>query len=81
MDSGPRITDSAAVQVPAGAGVGLIHFALAMGGFAIGTTEFATMSLLPYFGRDLGIDGGFRIAVQGGRGYGLRQLKPAGHQA
>lgn len=29
--------------------------ALAMGGFAIGTTEFATMSLLPYFAPDLGI--------------------------
>lgn len=26
-----------------------------MGGFAIGTTEFASMSLLPYFARDLGI--------------------------
>ncbi|QIG78504.1 MFS transporter [Stakelama tenebrarum] len=36
--------------------VALIHFALAMGGFAIGTTEFATMSLLPYFAADLGID-------------------------
>ena len=36
--------------------VGLIHFALAVGGFAIGTTEFATMSLLPFFARDLGID-------------------------
>lgn len=34
----------------------LVHFALAVGGFAIGTTEFATMSLLPYFARDLGID-------------------------
>ncbi|WP_420141687.1 MFS transporter, partial [Sphingomonas sp.] len=33
----------------------LVHFALAMGGFAIGTTEFATMSLLPFFARDLGI--------------------------
>ncbi len=33
----------------------LVHFALAMGGFAIGTTEFATMSLLPYFARDLAI--------------------------
>ena len=32
-----------------------MHFALAVGGFAIGTTEFATMSLLPYFARDLGI--------------------------
>ncbi len=35
---------------------GLVMFALAMGGFAIGTTEFATMSLLPYFARGLGID-------------------------
>ena len=34
----------------------LVHFALAMGGFAIGTTEFATMSLLPYFSKGLGID-------------------------
>lgn len=36
---------------------GLVIFALAMGGFAIGTTEFAVMSLLPYFAPDLGIDG------------------------
>jgi DHA1 family inner membrane transport protein len=36
--------------------VWLVHFALAMGGFAIGTTEFATMSLLPFFAQDLGID-------------------------
>jgi len=36
--------------------VGLVHFALAVGGFAIGTTEFATMSLLRYFARDLHID-------------------------
>jgi DHA1 family inner membrane transport protein len=36
--------------------VGVVHFALALGGFAIGTTEFATMSLLPYFSRGLGID-------------------------
>ncbi|USI73126.1 MFS transporter [Sphingomonas morindae] len=35
---------------------GLVLFALAMGGFAIGTTEFATMSLLPFFARGLGID-------------------------
>ena len=34
----------------------IVHFALAVGGFAIGTTEFATMSLLPYFSRDLGVD-------------------------
>ncbi|WP_213979587.1 MFS transporter [Sphingomonas sp. dw_22] len=36
--------------------VGLVHFALAMGGFAIGTTEFATMSLVPYFSAGLHID-------------------------
>lgn len=35
---------------------GLIHFALAMGGFAIGTTEFATMSLLPFMADGLRID-------------------------
>lgn len=34
----------------------LVFLALAMGGFAIGTTEFASMSLLPYFSRGLGID-------------------------
>jgi DHA1 family inner membrane transport protein len=34
----------------------LVHFALAVGGFAIGTTEFATMSLLRFFARDLHID-------------------------
>jgi DHA1 family inner membrane transport protein len=34
----------------------LVLFALAMGGFAIGTTEFASMSLLPFFARDLRID-------------------------
>ena len=35
---------------------GTVHFALAMGGFAIGTTEFATMSLLRFFAPDLHID-------------------------
>jgi MFS transporter, DHA1 family, inner membrane transport protein len=38
-----------------GAPVGVVHSALAVGGFAIGTTEFATMSLLPFFAKDLGI--------------------------
>ncbi len=33
-----------------------MQFALAIGGFAIGTTEFATMSLLRYLARDLNID-------------------------
>lgn len=36
--------------------LGVVLFALAMGGFAIGTTEFAAMSLLPYFAQGLGID-------------------------
>ncbi|MCA1941427.1 MAG: MFS transporter, partial [Caenispirillum bisanense] len=35
---------------------GLVLLALAMGGFAIGTAEFAAMSLLPYFSAGLGID-------------------------
>jgi DHA1 family inner membrane transport protein len=33
----------------------LVTLALAMGAFAIGTTEFAAMSLVPFFARDLGI--------------------------
>jgi len=35
---------------------GLVLGALALGGFAIGTTEFASMSLLPFFAKDLGVD-------------------------
>jgi DHA1 family inner membrane transport protein len=50
----PRMTDIAAP--PRAHHPGLVMFALAMGGFAIGTTEFATMSLLPYFAKGLGID-------------------------
>jgi DHA1 family inner membrane transport protein len=45
--------------VPAAASVrsnGLVLFALAMGGFAIGTTEFAAMGVLPDFAAGLGID-------------------------
>ncbi len=34
----------------------LVQFALAIGGFAIGTTEFATMSLLRYLAHDLHVD-------------------------
>lgn len=34
----------------------IVLFSLAMGGFAIGTTEFASMSLLPFFARDLAVD-------------------------
>ncbi len=47
----PSISPESPPRPPA-----LVHFALAMGGFAIGTTEFATMSLLPYFGQGLGVD-------------------------
>lgn len=35
---------------------GLVLFALAMGGFAIGTAEFAAMSLLPFFAAGLGVN-------------------------
>lgn len=38
------------------AAVALILTALAMGGFAIGVTEFAAMSVLPDFARGLGVD-------------------------
>ncbi|ANI15015.1 MFS transporter [Pseudomonas sp. R3.Fl] len=41
---------------PRSRGAALVLFALAVGGFAIGTTEFATMSLLPLFAPALGID-------------------------
>src|SRR5580698_7775845 len=34
---------------------GIVHLVLALGGFAIGTAEFATMSLLPYLAHDLRI--------------------------
>ncbi len=36
--------------------LGWVLAALALGGFTIGTTEFASMSLLPYFAADLGVD-------------------------
>jgi DHA1 family inner membrane transport protein len=50
----PLMNDT--VALPRAHHPGLVVFALAVGGFAIGTTEFATMSLLPYFSRGLGID-------------------------
>ena len=49
-----------------GASPGLVHAVLALGGFAIGTTEFATMSLLPAFSRDMAVDaptGGHAISA------------------
>ncbi|HEX5660069.1 MAG TPA: MFS transporter [Polyangiales bacterium] len=36
--------------------VGLVQAALSLGGFAIGTVEFASMSLLPQFSRDLQVE-------------------------
>ena len=35
---------------------GVVHAGLALGGFAIGTTEFATMSVLPLVARDFHVD-------------------------
>ena len=40
-------------NVPGAFHPGIVHLALAMGGFAIGIAEFATMSLLPFFAHDL----------------------------
>ena len=47
---------SSQVQPSGGLQYILIMFALGMGGFSIGTTEFAAMSLVPYFSAGLGID-------------------------
>ena len=58
----PDVADVQAAQgdasaaSPPGRHPGLVLAALAMGGFAIGTTEFAAMSLVPDFAPDLGID-------------------------
>ena len=56
----PLDTEVAAAAAPPVAAPGrnptLVLAALAMGGFAIGTTEFAAMSLLPAFAPDLGLD-------------------------
>lgn len=50
-------TVSAALSLPrAAVAPGLVLLALAMGGFSIGTTEFAAMSLVPQFAPSLGID-------------------------
>src|SRR3984957_8914004 len=55
VETGYRLMTDGVRQERRGAPAGLVHSALAVGGFAIGTTEFATMSLLPFFARDLGI--------------------------
>ncbi len=49
-------TDLAIVEREPAVRPWLVMLALAIGGFAIGTTEFAAMSLLPYIASGLGID-------------------------
>jgi len=49
----PRANSSAAAAPPH---LAIVLVSLAMGGFAIGTTEFASMSLLPFFAADLHVD-------------------------
>lgn len=52
-----HIADSASMPAPGRHHhPSLVLLALSIGGFAIGTTEFASMSLVPYFAPDLGID-------------------------
>jgi DHA1 family inner membrane transport protein len=53
--SAPPCRPSSDVPPPALFHPAIIHLALAVGGFAIGITEFATMSLLPFFAHDLHI--------------------------
>lgn len=49
--------DPVVSEAPRGGGaIALTLIALAMGGFAIGITEFAAMSILPDFARGLGVD-------------------------
>jgi DHA1 family inner membrane transport protein len=59
-DTAPLDAEAAASAAPAqavpGSSPALVLAALAVGGFAIGTTEFAAMSLLPSFAPDLGLD-------------------------
>jgi DHA1 family inner membrane transport protein len=58
MTPSPHATSPSATSNSASAPphLAIVLFSLAMGGFAIGTTEFASMSLLPFFAADLHID-------------------------
>ena len=50
----PRTALLQVVDAPGPTGTRLALFALAMGGFGVGTTEFASMGLLPFIAEDLG---------------------------
>ena len=52
----PRPAVAQLSEIAASPGIRLALFALAMGGFTIGTTEFAAMSLLPQLSAGLGVD-------------------------
>ncbi|WIG17476.1 MULTISPECIES: MFS transporter [Kocuria] len=52
--SAPRTALLQVVNAPGPAGTRLAIFALAMGGFGVGTTEFASMGLLPFIAEDFG---------------------------
>lgn len=56
MTTSPQATSPRANAASAPPHPGIVLFSLAMGGFAIGTTEFASMSLLPFFAADLRVD-------------------------
>ena len=57
MAAGGAVVDSDVTNEPMSAGrVALVLIALAMGGFAIGVTEFAAMSILPDFAAGLSVD-------------------------
>lgn len=61
MTPGDLTTTDGALQAASapgrgGAQIALVLIALAMGGFAIGITEFAAMSILPDFARGFGVD-------------------------
>ncbi|AND90103.1 MFS transporter [Bradyrhizobium diazoefficiens] len=56
MSISPQATSLRATAASAPPHLAIVLFSLAMGGFAIGTTEFASMSLLPFFAADLRVD-------------------------
>lgn len=56
MSISPQATSLRATAASAPPHLTIVLFSLAMGGFAIGTTEFASMSLLPFFAADLRVD-------------------------